>query len=82
MDTKSWEEARYEEVFEDTCASLERRRETECGFTIERLEAILKSLYNQEGNGWDGMSEIRHLTLRAMIAAHEHMLAEMKKTKS
>ncbi len=82
MGTRSWEDERYEEVFEDTCASLEHRRKTECGFNIERLEAILKSLYNQEGNAWDGMSEIRHLTLQAMIAAHEHMLAEMKKAKN
>ncbi len=77
--TANWEDEKHEEVFERIYASLERRRASDPEFTIATLESILKSLYNQEGNNWEGMSELRHITLMATIAAHERMLAEMKK---
>ncbi len=75
----NWEDEKHEEIFNRIYANLERRRADDPEFTVSTLESILRGLYNQEGNNWEGMSELRHVTLMATIAAHEHMLAEMKK---
>jgi len=79
LDIHTWEEDRYNSVFESTCNTLERRLQHEQDFTVEQVESMLQALYIREGNDWTGRGITADITLSATIAAHQHVLVQMKK---
>lgn len=75
-ETKSWEDDKFNEVFEDEIRLLERRFENDSSCTIEDLQGILNSLYIIEGNNIQGRSRVNEISLSASIAAYESFIEE------
>lgn len=73
-----WYENKFDEIFDKVCKGLEWRIQHDNEFTIDSLENALQSLYIHQGNNWDGRGEVTELSIAASIAAHEHVLAELK----
>ena len=73
-----WQEKKFDEVFERVCSVLIWRFRNNAEYTVCDLEDSLRSLYVNQGNNWDGRGEVAELTLAATIAAHEHVIAELK----
>ena len=48
-ESDSWEQDKFDEVFEDEIRLLNRRFESKVSCSIEELEGILQSLYIMEG---------------------------------
>jgi hypothetical protein len=81
----SWEEAKFNEVFEDEIRLLNRRflHDTSCyvekGDFIKEIEGILQSLYLMADFNSEG--KVQEITLRATITAYEAFIYEKKKGK-
>ena len=73
----SWEQDKFDEVFEDEFRLLNRRFESEVSCSIEELEGILQSLYIMEGQNLEG--KVHEISLAATIAAYEAFIHEKKK---
>lgn len=73
---KEWIEKRYNKVYNDTIAHLDYLRETDPGFTIEKLEKLLDTEYMNEGA--DGNSEVAEIIASATIAAYQAYLVDWK----
>ena len=73
-----WRGRKYAEVFEDVCARIQHRRETEPDFGIGDLEGLLQSAYVNAGNDWVGKGPVQETIESATIAAYEHLLAEWR----
>ncbi|MGP1415824.1 MAG: hypothetical protein ACTTJ6_07895 [Treponema sp.] len=78
-ETDSWEQDKFNEVFEDELRLLNRRFESSCFCSIEELEGILHSLYIMEGQSNEG--KVREISLSATIAAYEAFVHEKKRSK-
>ncbi|MCL2006688.1 MAG: hypothetical protein FWG77_01250 [Treponema sp.] len=72
----SWREVKYNEVFEQELRALKRRKEQDKTCTIKDLEGVLQHLYIMEGA--EGLGEVQLLSTAAIIAAHEHFIAQWK----
>ena len=79
MSSGAWQQHKYDEVFEHTCAHIRRRRQLDPGFGIEQLEGLLQSEYVSQGNDWDGKGTIQHIVQAATIAAYELVMAEWRR---
>ena len=73
----SWEQDKFNEVFEDELRLLNRRFESNVSCSIEELEGILQSLYIMEGRNIEG--KVHEISLSATIAAYETFIHEKKK---
>jgi hypothetical protein len=69
----------YDHTFNETVAFLRGRLRNDPALDLRNLEAMLESLYIRQGNNWTGRGEIRDRIESAVIAAHEHMIAELRK---
>ena len=76
MSVDGWEEQQYNQVFEAVCRRVQRRRQTDPDFTLERLRGVLETQYVYQGNDWVGRGAVANTTIAATIAAYEHLLAE------
>ncbi len=76
-ESDSWEQDKFDEVFEDEFRLLNRRFESEVSCSIEELEGILQSLYIMEGQNLEG--KVHEISLAATIAAYEAFIHEKKK---
>jgi len=76
-ESDSWEQDKFDEVFEDEIRLLNRRFESKVSCSIEELEGILQSLYIMEGQNLEG--RVREISLLATIAAYEAFIHEKKK---
>ena len=76
-ESDSWEQDKFDEVFEDEFRLLDRRFESEVSCSIEELEGILQSLYIMEGQNLEG--KVHEISLAATIAAYEAFIHEKKK---
>jgi hypothetical protein len=73
-----WRDIKYTETLEEELRGLRRRREADPGCTVADLEGILAHLYIMEGADWGGRGEVQNITLAAIIAAYEQVIAEWK----
>ena len=80
MDTTDWQETTYREAYEKEMLGLQRRLTSDPLCTAEDLEGTLKNLYIMDGSDWLGRGEVQNITLAAVIAAHEVVIAELKKS--
>ncbi|MBL8967717.1 MAG: hypothetical protein JNG85_11970 [Spirochaetaceae bacterium] len=74
-----WRDEKHDEVFGSTLTGLERRRKSDPSFRLADAEGTLAHLYVQDGNDQGGRGELQDIVLGAMIAAHEHFIAEWKR---
>lgn len=79
-ESDSWEQDKFDEVFEDEFRLLNRRFESEVSCSIEELEGILQSLYIMEGQNLEG--KVHEISLAATIAAYEAFIHEKKKVEN
>lgn len=77
-ETDSWEQDKFDEVFEDELRLLNRRFESKSSCSIEDLEGILQSLYIMEGQNLEG--KVHEISLAATIAAYEAFIHEKKRS--
>lgn len=77
-ETDSWEQDKFDEVFEDELRLLNRRFESKSSCSIEDLEGILQSLYIMEGQNLEG--KVHEISLTATIAAYEAFIHEKKRS--
>ena len=82
----SWEDAKFNEVFEDEMRLLNRRflhdvraSSIEKESFVKEIEGILQSLYLMADFNCEG--KVQEITLRATIAAYEAFIYEKKKGK-
>lgn len=78
MARKDEKERLHEQFRERVYGHLVYLRQNDPGFTIERLEGNLDSLYTYEGHDWVGRGEFVNTRIAAEIAAHEQLLAEWR----
>ncbi len=82
MDTiEDWQRAKYEAVFEQTCAFLRHRRANDPEFTLETLVRLLETQYLHQGNEPAGKGTVQQITEAATVAAFECVLAEWQQEK-
>ncbi|KYH29216.1 MULTISPECIES: hypothetical protein [Clostridium] len=74
----NWEEAHFNNVFEETYNSLKASIEKGSRYNVENLRDLLNNLYMQHGNNQLGMGEATSICIEAQIAACEALLAEYK----
>jgi hypothetical protein len=70
-----WKDKVYDDTFNETMKSLQRRKAEDSGFSPDGARGILGHLYIQDGNDWVGRGELQDLHLQASIAAHEAFIA-------
>lgn len=73
---EDYRERLYEDTFDNVCGDMRRRRESDPCFTKEQMQGLLKALYVNHGNDWEGRGEIRDIINEATIAACELVLSE------
>lgn len=71
-------EKKYNQVFENVCAYVDEQR-NQGDFFLDDLKKMLETEYINEGNGWDGRSEIQQTVNAATIAAYQHKIVEWEK---
>lgn len=69
---------KYNQVFEEEYTCLQRRKAHDPLFGIPEASGVLHHLYIQDGNNWEGRSEIVQASVSATIAAHERFISELK----
>ena len=79
MDSTDWQETTYRDAYEKEIRGLQRRLALDPFCTAEDLEGTLKSLYIMDGSDWLGRGEVQSTILTAAIAAHEAIIAELRK---
>ncbi|WP_425446341.1 hypothetical protein [Dethiothermospora halolimnae] len=78
MFLEEFKKEKYNTTFDNVYSNLNYQRNNDPKYTIEKLEALLESLYTSQGNDWIGKGEIKEVTNNATIAACEQVLAEWK----
>ncbi len=73
---QDYREKIYDDTFNNVCKEIGLRKQNDPKFTKEELEGVLRSLYVDQGNDWDGRGEIRDIINDATISACELVLAE------
>ncbi|PKL24666.1 MAG: hypothetical protein CVV47_09540 [Spirochaetae bacterium HGW-Spirochaetae-3] len=79
MTSTDWKETAYDDNYEKTLVSLERRRADDTAFSIADAEGVLKHLYAQDGNDWVGRGELQDIVMQATIDAYERFVGDWKK---
>jgi hypothetical protein len=75
--SKEWQEAKYNEVFEQETRGLTRRLSFDPGCKIEDLQATLNNLYIMEGSDIDGRGSLQDTIIAATIAAYEVFISKL-----
>lgn len=71
MTERSWEEEKYDEVFESVYQYVQGHRKNAPDFTIQTLRDLLETEYIHQGNAWAGRSDVKEITINATIAAYQ-----------
>ena len=66
----------FSDAYDDAYEHFKMRKYEDPGFNRAALQGFLDSLYHNQGNNWEGRSEVKELTLNATIAAAETILEE------
>lgn len=75
MSSTEWKRVSYDEKFDLTLRSLERKRADDPTFSIDDARGVLRHLYIQDGNDWVGRGELQDIVMQATIDAYEHFIA-------
>ena len=71
-------EERYNEIFEQVCSFIIKKKTEDVSFTKEDLESLLKVQYLYLDQDIEGRGIVGDVPIQATIAAYEHCLAEWK----
>ena len=66
----------FNNAYDDAYEHFKMRKHDDPTFNRTTLQGFLDSQYQNQGNNWEGRSEVKELTLNATIAAAETILAE------
>jgi hypothetical protein len=77
-----WQDSAYKETYEKELQGLMRRLALDSSCTAEDLEGTLKNLYILDGADGHGRGEVQNIALAAAIAAHEAVIANLRKQES
>lgn len=80
-DSQKTLEEHYRECFEGELRALKRRMEVDKDFTVDVVRGTLETLYNVDGNNWDGRSAVFQIEIDAQIDAFEKFLHDWKEKK-
>lgn len=80
-DESSWDEEIYEQVFDDICAYVEKRKQDDTTFTLKDLRRMVDEAYQRRGMDWIGKGHLQYTIESATVAALEHKLVEWGKQK-
>lgn len=69
---------RYQKIFDNTYMFTKKKIEEDPSYGVNQLEALLESLYINEGNDLLGRGELYDLSIKAQIAACEILMQEIK----
>lgn len=78
-DEEKWDEEIYEDVFEDICSYIDKRKQNDDSFSIDELKKMLDEAYKKRGMDWIGKGHVQFIIESATIAAMEHKFVEWKK---
>jgi hypothetical protein len=70
-----WKATRYDETYQATLISLERRHREDDTFSLADARRVLGDLYVQDGNNWVGRGELQDIVMQATIDAYECFIA-------
>ena len=79
MALTDWEEERFDEIFDQTIHHIERLKEHDPGFTLDRLKGMLETEYVNQGNDWAGRGEVGNISSEATIAAYQQLIARWER---
>jgi hypothetical protein len=79
VDEANWDEDIYEDVFEDICSYIDKRKRMDDSFTIVELKKMLDEAYQKRGMDWIGKGHVQFIIESATIAAMEHKFVEWEK---
>jgi hypothetical protein len=80
-DKISWDEEVYEQVFDEICAYVDKRKQEDNTFTIEGLKRMVDEAYQRRGMDWIGKGPVQFTIESATVAALEQKLVEWNKQK-
>jgi hypothetical protein len=66
----------FNDAYDDVYEHFSARKREDPAFDKTALQGFLDSQYHNQGNNWEGRSEIKEQMLNATIAAAETILAE------
>jgi len=78
LSSTDWKDTAYDDTYDKTLVSLERRRADDPAFSLLDAEGVLKHLYVQDGNDWGGRGELQDIVMQATVDAYERFIAEWK----
>jgi len=78
-DEEKWDEEIYEDVFEDICSYIDKRKQNDDSFSIDELKKMLDEAYKKRGMDWIGKGHVQFIIESATIAAMEQKFVEWKK---
>lgn len=64
----------YDETFDSVYAQMTLKKNTDPEFTKSQLDELIRHMYCNQGNDWEGRGEIKDIILSATIAACEVFL--------
>lgn len=74
-----WEEAKFDQEFENALVQVKHLRKIDPDFTIEKLRSMLDTAYVHQGNNWTGRGAVGDVAHEALIAAYQQYLAQWEK---
>ena len=77
-DSQNTLDEHYRECYEGELRALKRRKEIDADFSANVVRGTLETLYNVDGNNWDGRSAVFQIELDAQIDALETFLHELE----
>ncbi len=80
-DTTDWDDETYDNVFEDICDYVEKRKKDDKTFSINELKIMIDEAYVKRGMDWIGKGHLQFIIESATIAALEQKYAELMKEK-
>ena len=80
-DTTDWDDETYDNVFEDICDYVEKRKKDDTTFSIDELKIMIDEAYVKRGMDWIGKGHLQFIIESATIAALEQKYAEWMKEK-
>ena len=79
--TTDWDDETYDNVFEDICDYVEKRKKDDKSFSLDELKIMIDEAYVKRGMDWIGKGHLQFIIESATIAALEQKYAEWMKEK-
>ncbi len=75
-DKKHWDEEIYQQVLEDICSYVEKRKQDDKTFSLSALKKMIDESYQRRGMDWIGKGHLQFTIESATIAALEQKYVE------